>query len=134
MPNIDLALIICNPGEDRERISASVLKCGLAPICCLNLEEAGMLLPQDEFRIALCKDILGDGDFRAVLREAKKSNPEMPVIVLSHTADWDSYLKALGVGAFDYIVCPPNPLEAQRIIWSALAETIGPEKASCAAA
>jgi len=134
MPNIELALIICNQGEDRQRIAASALKCGLNPICCSNLEEARTLLPQEEFRLVLCKDILADGDFHVVLREVKKSIAHTPVIVLSHSTDWDSYLKALGSGALDFIVCPPNPVEAETIIWSALAETIVFEKASRAAA
>ena len=134
MPNIELALIICNQGEDRQRIAASALKCGLNPICCSNLEEARTLLPQEEFRLVLCKDILADGDYHVVLREVKKSIAHTPVIVLSHSTDWDSYLKALGAGALDFIVCPPNPVEAETIIWSALAETIVFEKASRAAA
>jgi DNA-binding NtrC family response regulator len=134
MPNIDLALVICNDGEDRKRIVASVLKCGLGPICCSNLEEARILLPQQAFRVVFCKDILAGGDFRAVLREMKKLDARTPVIVLSRTFDWDDYLKALGTGVFDCIACPPNPAEAERIIWSALTDTFGIERASRAAA
>ncbi len=134
MPNIDLALIICNQGPDREKIVAAALKCGLSPICCSNLEEARTLLPQEEFRMLLCTEALQDGDFRAVLREVQKSNSYTPVIVFGRSYDWDSYLKALGAGAYDYIVCPPNPLEVERIIWLALADTIGSEKTAYVAA
>lgn len=134
MPNIDLALVICNQDGDREKVVESLLKCGLNPICCSNLQEARTLLPQEFFRVVLCKDFLSDGDFRAVLREVKNSNANTPVIVLSHSGAWDSYLKAIGAGAFDYIVCPPNPMEAETIIWTALADTIGVEKVAHAAA
>ena len=134
MPNIELALVICKRDEDREKVLGLLLKCGLNPICCSNLREACTLLPQEYFRIVLCEEVLSDGDFRAVLREVKNRNAHTPVIVLSHSAGWDSYLKALGAGAFDCIVCPPNPLEAETIIWTALADTIGAEKASRAAA
>lgn len=48
MPNIDLALVICNPGTDRENIVASTCKCGPSPTCCSNLDEARFLLPQAE--------------------------------------------------------------------------------------
>jgi DNA-binding NtrC family response regulator len=84
--------------------------------------------------VVLCSDILSDGDFRAVLREVKKSTVQAPVIVLSRAAAWDSYLKALGAGAFDYIVCPPDAAETRRIIWSALADTVRPEKTAHVAA
>ena len=134
MPNIELALVVCNQEEDRDKSAGVLLKCGLNPICCSNLQEARTLIPQGVFRMVLCKDFLSDGDFRAVLREVKKLNAHTPVIVLSHSTDWDSYLKALGAGASDYIVCPPNPVEAESIIWTALADTIETEKVSHAAA
>jgi DNA-binding NtrC family response regulator len=134
MVAIDLALVICDQKEDREKSVAALLKCGLSPICCANLQEARMLLPQEIFRVVLCKDFLTDGDFRSIVREAKQSSDQPPVIVLSHSTDWDSYLKALGAGAYDYLVCPPNAMEAERIIWLALAETVDAEKASCAVA
>jgi DNA-binding NtrC family response regulator len=134
MPNIDLALVICNQGEDREKVVGALLRCGLVSICCSNLQEARTLLCQESFRVVLCSDILSDGDFRAVLREAGKSTTQAPVIILSHGADWDSYLKALGDGAFDYITCPLDPAEARRIIWSALADTVRPEEAAHAVA
>jgi two-component system, NtrC family, response regulator PilR len=133
MPNVDLGLVICNEGEDREKVVIALLKCGLSPICCSNLREARTLLPQNRFRLVVCKENLTDGDFHAVLREVKKSGLQTPIIVLGNSTDWDSYLKALAAGAFEYIVSPPNPAEAQRIIWSALADTIDSEQASHAA-
>ena len=68
MPNIKLALFIFNQGEDRQRIAASALKCGLRPMCCSNLNDARTLLPQEEFGLVLCKDILTDCDFHVDLR------------------------------------------------------------------
>ncbi len=46
MTRIDLALVICNQGEDREKAVAALLKCGLSPNCCSNLQEARTLLCQ----------------------------------------------------------------------------------------
>jgi DNA-binding NtrC family response regulator len=130
MPNIDLALVICDQEEDRQKVVGSLLKCGLSPICCSNVQEARTLLFQEAFRVVLCSDILSDGDFQAILREGKKSLDHAPVIVLSHVDEWDSYLKALAIGAFDSIVCPPDPVETERIIWFALTETIRTGKAT----
>lgn len=133
MPSIDLALIICSEGEDRAKIVASALRCGLSPICCSNLNEARTLLPQEPFRVVLCKEFLADGDFRTVLREVKTLTPHAAVIVIGSSPDWDTYLKALGAGAFEYIVCPLNPAEAIRSIWLALGVKSGHERASHAA-
>jgi len=134
MRKVELALIVSDPDQDCERIISSARACGLAPICCSNVAEARMLLAQEGFKLVFCKEVLSDGDFRAVLREAKRLDPYLPVILLSHSTDWDFYLKALGVGAFEVIVCPPNPLEAQNIILSALADTIDTEVERRAAA
>jgi len=129
-PNIQLALIICAQGAVREKLVSSALKCGLSPICCSNLVEARTLLPQDNFTVVMCSEGLRDGDFRAVVREVRKSNAHTPVVVFGQSHDWDSYLKALGAGAYDYIVCPPNPAEVERVMWQVLADTIGARKAS----
>jgi DNA-binding NtrC family response regulator len=49
------------------------------------------------------------------------ANPN-PVVVLSRFAEWDHYLAALRAGAFDYIVCPPDPAETERIVRSAIGD------------
>jgi DNA-binding NtrC family response regulator len=128
MPRIELAIIVCNEEEDRHTLIACVLKCGLSPICCFNLAELRALLPQEQFRLVLCEETLVDGDFRAVLREVRKTQTRTPVIVFGGAFDWDSYLNALGAGAFDYIVAPANPVETQRIIWTALSDTFNWER------
>jgi len=43
--------------------------------------------------------------------------------VLSRFDEWDHYLAALRAGAFDYIVCPPDFAETERIVWSAIGHT-----------
>jgi DNA-binding NtrC family response regulator len=58
----------------------------------------------------------------------------IPVIVLSHLADWDAYIRALSAGAFDYIACPPEPVEAERILRLALDQNPPPRRASRTAA
>ena len=119
MANTDHALIICDEGEDRQKVVAAALKCGLSPICCCNMEEARTLLFQKDFRVVLCSDTVPDGDYSAVLK-VRRPGTNIPVIILSYLADWDAYLKALGVGAFDYIVLPPLRGEVERIVYAAL--------------
>jgi DNA-binding NtrC family response regulator len=129
MANTGHALVIYDEGENRQKIVVAALKCGLSPVCCSNMEEARILLSLKNFRVVLCSDTLPDGDYSAVLKEVKRPTTIIPVIILSCLADWDAYLKALGVGAFDYIICPPKPAEAERILWSALADTVHSQQA-----
>lgn len=90
---------------------------------CCGLREALSLLARQDFSVVFCNDTLPDGDFRALLRQARKSTADVPVIVLSRLADWDAYLGAIGAGAFDYIAYPPDSAEAERILWAALSES-----------
>jgi len=119
MLNKELALIICSDGESRERVIATTQKCGLGPVSCSNLDDARFLLARQRCAIVFCSDTLPDGDFRAVIRTARS----VPVIVLSRVAEWEPYLLAINAGAFDYIACPPDLVETERILWIALNES-----------
>jgi DNA-binding NtrC family response regulator len=125
MLNVLPILVISGEGEHRERIVETIRKCGLRPTSCCSLREALPLLARQNFSTVFCNDTLPDGDFRAIIHEVRKSHADVPMVVLSRLADWDGYMTAVGAGAFDYIACPPNPAETQRILWSALSESTG---------
>lgn len=130
MLNDELVLIICADGESREKVINTIHKCGLSPVSCSTLDDARFLLAQQHFNIVFCSDTLTDGDFRAVIWAARP----IPVIVLSRFAEWEPYLVALNAGAFDYIACPPDPVETERILWLALREFSGIHQADQVAA
>ena len=119
MLNVDPVLIICAEGESRGKVIATIQGCGLRPVSCSTLDDARPLLARQSFSVIFCSDALPDGSFRAVVQTARS----IPVIVLSSLAEWENYLAALGDGAFDYIACPPNPAETERILWCALRES-----------
>ncbi len=119
-----LPILVIGPEEEhRERINEIIRKCGLRPTCCGGLCEALPLLARQNFSTVFCNDILPDGDFRAIVHEVRNSDEDVPVVVLSRLADWDAYMSAVGAGAFDYIACPPDSAETERILWSALSES-----------
>jgi two-component system response regulator PilR (NtrC family) len=114
--NFERALVISTELPIREKITATVQKCGLSPFSCHKIAEALGLLAQQGFGVVFCNEILPDGDFRAVVAAVKP----IPVVVLSRFAEWDRYLAALRAGAFDYIACPPDHAETERIMWAAV--------------
>ena len=118
MINSGPVLIISSDDENRAMLVASVLKSGMDPHSCANYGEARGLLEKESFGVILCSDSLVDGDYFSVIERAKP----IPVVVTSRLAQWNPYLAALRAGAFDYIACPPNPSEVERILWSALDE------------
>jgi len=114
-------LILCGDPECSDRMVAAVRRRGLEATCCSSVEDARRLLSGRNFSLVLSSDILPDGDTRSVIKLAGT----MPVIVFSQRAEWDVYLNALDQGAFDYVACPPDPAETERILELALYEKFG---------
>jgi DNA-binding NtrC family response regulator len=107
---------------------------GLQSIHCASLTDARGLIEEQAFQFVLCSDDLPDCNLRTAVRVLTSSTGGAPVIVLSHLADWDAFMRALGAGAFDYIACPPDPIETERILRLALAQNPPPRRASSTAA
>ena len=107
---------------------------GLQSVTCSSLTDARARIEGQTFQFVLCGDDLPDCNLRTAVRVLTSSTGGAPVIVLSHLADWDAYMRALSAGAFDYIACPPDPLETERILRLALAQNPPPQRASRTAA
>lgn len=116
MISVNQVLVVSPEKEDQEKINAAMNKCGLNSICCKKFDEARVFMTTHKFGVVFCHDTLPDGDFRGVVSAARPT----PVVVLSRFAEWDHYLAALRAGAFDYIACPPDSAETERIAWSAI--------------
>jgi DNA-binding NtrC family response regulator len=126
-------LVSCDPLQC-ERLEKIVRQLGLHYTRCASLTDARGCIEGQIFRFVLCSDDLPDCNLRTAVRVLTSSTGGVPVIVLSHLADWDAYMRALGAGAFDYIACPPDPAEAERILRLALAQNPPPQRASRTAA
>lgn len=134
MLNISPALIICPNAAQPEKTVEIIEKIGMQCVQCSSLTDARALIERRTFSIFLCHDDLPDCNLRTAVRVLSSSASGVPVIVLSHLADWDAYMKALNAGVFDYIACPPDPVETERILRLALAQTSTPRRAAQTAA
>jgi two-component system response regulator PilR (NtrC family) len=121
MSSLNRILVISPEKEHHEKITAAMNKCGLISICCMKFDEARIVMDNEKFGVVFCHETLPDGDFRAVVSAVRPT----PVVVLSRFAEWEHYLAALRAGAFDYIACPPDSAETERIVWSALGNARG---------
>jgi len=125
-------LIVSGESDYRKKLAGRVSKAGLRPICCETIAEAQALVSKQEFSAILCNDSLADGNFRDLIREmggGTSKGAAAPVVIVSRRDDWDSYLAAVGAGAFDYVGYPPNPGELERVLWVALSESKRSEEA-----
>jgi len=115
-------LIVSSDPHQCEKTEEVARRLGLQSDHCASLMDARARIEEHTFRFVLCSDDLPDCNLRIALRVLTSSTGGAPVIVLSHLADWDAYMRALRAGAFDYIACPPDPIETERIMRLALAQ------------
>lgn len=115
-------LIVSGEREHQQRLAADVFKYGLLPICCGTVADARALAQCQPFGAALAEEQLPDGDFRAVIDEMRRQSTHPPVVVVSRRDDWEFYLSAVRMGAFDSVAFPPTPGELERVLWTALRE------------
>ena len=122
-------LIICSEPTQQYKAAEIVRNIGLQHVLCASLSDARALIEQQTFQFVLCGDDLPDCNLRTSLKVLSASTGGIPVIVISRLADWDAYMKALRAGAFDYIACPPEPVESDRILRLALGCNPEPRRA-----
>lgn len=111
-------LVLCDDAGCADRMVQAVRKRGLEAMCCSRVSDACSLLSRGRFSLVLSSDALPDGEVRSVIGVAGA----IPVVVFSRRAEWDAYLDALNHGVFDYIACPPDSVETERILTLALSE------------
>jgi DNA-binding NtrC family response regulator len=115
-------LIVSGASQSRDRLAQGASKCELRPICCETLAAAKALMTRQQFAVVVCEDSLPDGNFHATIGEGARHRGRQPVIVLSSRNDWDSYLVAMGAGAFDCLSSSFGTGEVERILVAALRE------------
>ncbi len=71
--------------------------------------EALALLGREYFDVALLDFAMPDMDGLAVLREIRRLYPELVVIMITGHADVVLVVEAIKLGAYDYLLKPPNP-------------------------
>jgi len=113
-------------GADPEACQASseiLERCGLKTLRLSSLAELREAIRERKPCLLLCEDIVPEGDFRDVLKCAVSSKQEVPVIVFSRLADWERYLDAVGLGAYDLLRFPFRTGELQGVLGRALADS-----------
>lgn len=127
-------LIVSSDRGQRDTIQQIAGRLGLQSVTCDSLTAARARIEAQTFQSVFCSDDLPDCALRTAVSVLNAATRGAPVIVLSHLADWDAYMRALAAGAFDYVACPPDPAETERILRAALSQNPPPRRASHTAA
>ena len=105
-------LIVDDESGIRTTLSGILEDEGYATAGVATAAEASSLLAREDFDLVLLDVWLPDRDGLEVLPEIGESRPELPVIVISGHANVDAAVKAIRLGAYDFM---EKPLSLSRV-------------------
>jgi len=109
MTAIGNILIIDDEASLLNTLSRILQKVGCSVIGAANGAEALRLLSNSPFDLVYLDLWLPDMNGLQVLQEIRKSHPKLPVILLTAHGSMDTALKAMRLGATDYLIKPIDP-------------------------
>ncbi len=112
MPKQFDVLIVSASVEDRKALLHVLESLSTNVISCSNLAQAGEVLSQQTIGLVFCDDHLPDGTYRDLLTLRQTGQRSLCFVVTTRVGEWDEYLEATQLGAFDVI---PIPLHATDV-------------------
>ena len=119
--NIPWQIVIASADvEDRRAMVNILAKQGLDPIVAASVAECRESMRQENVGLIFCARSLADGDYRDLLLAARGSKNRTRIVLTTRITDWDEYLDAMRLGAFDVISAPCRPTDMEWMILQAL--------------
>jgi DNA-binding NarL/FixJ family response regulator len=115
-------LLACSDPVSRARLADNLNDTEFEAILASDFEESSTVLAKQPVSMVFCEDQLPGGGFTRLLKAVKHSGTSTPVVVLSRTGDWEEYLKALRLGAFDMVIPPYDRVAIHTVAYNALHE------------
>ncbi len=93
-----------------EALSANVISSS-------SIQQACEVLSKRPIELVFCDDQLPDGSYRDLLPATRSRQGQTArVVVTTRTGEWDEYLEAMRLGAFDFIRGPMHPTDVELVV------------------
>jgi two-component system response regulator (stage 0 sporulation protein F) len=115
-----MILVVDDEENTREGLSKILAKEGYTVEMAANGKEAMSLLKRQGFDLVITDMRMPMMDGLEVLREIKKMDEDIGVIMITAFGEVESYLEAMNMGAFEYINKPIRVNELKRVITKVL--------------
>ncbi len=99
-------LVVDDEADIRELIELSLLRMGLACDSAGSVQEARSLLGSRRYRLCLTDMRLPDGDGLELVEYIRTWHPDLPVAVITAFGSIETAIRALKLGAFDFLTKP----------------------------
>jgi DNA-binding NtrC family response regulator len=119
--NVPWQIVIASADlEDRRAMVNIMAKQGLDPIVAASVPECQQSVAQENVGLIFCARSLADGDYRDLLLAARAGKRRTRIVLTARITDWDEYLEAMRLGAFDVISAPCCPTDMEWMLLQAL--------------
>lgn len=118
-------LVVDDEADIRELIELSLLRMGLSCDGAATLGEARALLAQHSYRLCLTDMRLPDGDGLELVEHIQAQRPGLPVAVITAFGSMDAAIRAMKLGAFDFVTKPLELKTLRTLIAQALKPVTG---------
>jgi DNA-binding NtrC family response regulator len=95
-------------------------KQGSDPIIAASVSECRESMAQENVGLIFCARSLADGDYRDLLLATRTAERRTRVVLTARITDWNEYLDAMRLGAFDVISAPCRPTDVEWMVLQAL--------------
>jgi len=115
-----LALIVDDEPDILELLEITLSRMGIASKAAQDLGEAKLLLKKHTFDICLTDLQLPDGDGLELVEHIQKHCPSIPTAVITAFGSMEVAIKALKLGAFDFVSKPVDLKSLKSLVSSAI--------------
>ena len=99
-------------------------KRGVDTVSASTVSEARHMLNQESIRLVFAEAKFADGSYLDLLPATRRGESKIPLVVASHTDDWNEYLNTMRRGVFDMIGRPFSLSEVERVVNQALRQVM----------
>jgi DNA-binding NtrC family response regulator len=119
--NVPWQIVIASADLEDRRTMVNILeKQELDPIVASSVADCQQSMAQGNVGLIFCARSLADGDYRDLLLAARGSKRRTRIVLTARITDWDEYLDAMRLGAFDVISAPCRPTDMEWMVLQAL--------------
>ena len=127
-------LVVDDEDDIRELLELSLMRMGLACDSAGTVQAARELLSQRRYRLCLTDMRLPDGDGLELVEHIQTSQPGLPVAVITAFGSIETAIRALKLGAFDFVTKPVELKALRELVSHALKLKGADERAAAAPA
>lgn len=117
-------LVASSDVEERRNLVRIFEGLSLNVISCNGLSQANEVLSNQPVDLVFCDDSLSDGSYRDLLSTRKPREKAPRIVVTSRTWEWEEYLEAMRLGAFDVVRRPWHPTDVEMVVITAMREDL----------